>query len=124
MKRMYVTAKLNDEKNTNSLCSLVRKAGFIDYCFVREEKNYSNSEKLMIRAKEEIEKSDWLIIDISQKSTGRTIEAGIAYALEKKIAVIVKKGALVKDTMVGIADLVIEYSKLEDILLPLSKFAK
>lgn len=124
MKRMYITAKLNDEVNTNLLCSGVRDAGFTDYCFVRDEKNYSNAEELMIRAKEEIEKSDWLIIDMSEKSTGRTIEAGIAYALGKKVAVIVKKDTFVKDTMAGIADVVIEYSKLEDVILPLSKFAK
>lgn len=123
MKRMYVTAKINDEENTNSLCSLVSKAGFIDYCFVRDEKNYSNAKELMIRAKEEVEKSDWLLIDMSEKSTGRTIEAGIAYAIGKKIAVIVKKGTFVKDTIAGIADALIEYSNLEDIVLPLSKFA-
>lgn len=121
---MYVTAKINDEEKTNSLCSMVRKAGFYDYCFVRDEKNYKNVKELMLFAKREVGKSDWLLIDMSEKSTGRTIEAGIAYAMGKKIAVIVKKGTFVKDTIEGIADVLIEYSNLEDIVLPLSKFAK
>jgi nucleoside 2-deoxyribosyltransferase len=75
----------------------------------------------MKRAKEEIEKSDFLLIDMTDKPTGRAIEAGIAYALNKKIIVIMKKGTQIKDTTRGISEEVIEYNNLEDIVKPLTK---
>jgi len=66
----------------------------------------------MHRAKQEIAKSDALLIDVTDKPTGRAIEAGIAYALGKKIILIMKKGTKIKDTSRGIANVIIEYNKL------------
>lgn len=63
----------------------------------------------MQRTKQEIYKSDALIIDMTDKPTGRAIEAGIAYALGKKVILIMKRGAQIKDTSRGIADLIIRH---------------
>lgn len=122
--RVFVTASFGDDKeNTNNLCAVVKAAGFEDFCFVRDvenfEKKFSDTKKLMQQAKEDIEKSDALLIDMSDKPTGRAIEAGIAYALGKKIIVVMKKGTVIKDTTRGIADFIIEYEKIGDILTDL-----
>lgn len=78
----------------------------------------------MQRSKEEIEKSDALLIDMTDNPTGRALEAGIAYALNKKIVVIMKKGTRIKDTTKGIADLIIKYEKIEDITQKLKELDK
>ena len=124
MLRMFVTAPfLNEETKDqiNYLCSLVKKAGFIDYCFSRDEKEFADAQEMMSRAKEEIEKSDCLLIDMTDKPTGRALEAGMAYALGKKVVVIMKKGTQIKDTTRGVSTLVIEYNNIDEIVAPLSR---
>ncbi len=118
--RIFITASFGDSKeNVEKLCSVIKSAGFEDFCFTRDVENYQkmfdDPKELMRRAKEEIEKSDVLLIDMTDKPTGRAIEAGIAYALGKKIIVIMKKGTKIKDTARGIADEVIEYQNIGDI---------
>ncbi|TSC94786.1 MAG: Uncharacterized protein CEN87_320 [Parcubacteria group bacterium Licking1014_1] len=76
----------------------------------------------MRRTKEEISKSDVLLIDMTDKPTGRAIEAGIAYALDKKVILITKKGTQIKNIARGIASLVIEYDVIDNIVTPLKKW--
>lgn len=128
MPRMFITASFQGNENKYEiefLCSLIKKAGFVDFCFVRDVENYqkvfNNPKDLMVKAKEEIEKSDYLLIDMTDKPTGRAIEAGMAFALGKKVIVIMKNGTQIKDTTHGIADLIIEYDRIDDIIEPLSK---
>jgi len=126
--KVFITASFGDSKeNIENLCKIVRTSGFEDFSFIRDVENYkkvfSDPKELMSRAKEEIQNSDALLIDMTEKPTGRAIEAGIAYALGKKIIVIMKKGTVVKDTVIGIADLVIEYDTIGDISSKLKEFA-
>lgn len=125
--RIFITASFGDsQENIEKLCSLVRSAGFEDFCFLRDVENYQKifdeAKGLMQRAKEEIQKSDALLIDMTDKPTGRAIEAGIAYALGKKVIVIMKKGTTVKDTVIGISEAVIEYNEITDIVIKLKEF--
>lgn len=124
--KIFITASYKEGKNKNEierLCSLVNKSGFKDFCFIRDIENYQkifdNPKELMEKAKSEIAKSDVLLIDMTHKSTGRAIEAGIAFAQNKKIITIMKKGTKIKDTTKGISDAIIEYNKIEDIVEPL-----
>ena len=118
--KLFITASFGDTREAiEKLCGLVKDAEFIDFCFIRDIENYQkvffDSKELMQRAREEISKSDALLIDMTDKPTGRAIEAGIAYALGKKIIVIMKRGTKIKDTTVGIADAIIEYDVVDDI---------
>lgn len=124
--RIYITSSFGDSKEEiEKLCLIVRSAGFKDFSFIRDVENYEKTfddpKDLMRRAAEEIKQSDALLIDMTDKPTGRAIEAGMAYALDKKIIVIFKKGTRVKDTTVGIADALIEYDSIEDIAERLRK---
>ena len=119
--KVYITVSYGDSKETiEHLCSLVKQAGFEDFCFIRDVENYqkvfNDPKELMQKALETIKDCDALLIDMTDKPTGRAIEAGMAYALDKKIIVIMKKGTQMKDTTRGIADVVIEYERLEDIV--------
>jgi|TARA_B100002003_G_C14146773_1_gene551434 nucleoside 2-deoxyribosyltransferase len=127
--RIFITATFKEGENKEEigyLCSLIRESGFQDFCFIRDVENYKkvfdNPKDLMKRAKEEISKSDVLLIDMSNKPTGRAIEAGIAFDQNKKIISIMKKGTKIKDTTKGISNLIIEYETLSDIVKPLNSF--
>ena len=125
--KLFITVSFGDKKEeVERICSLARSVGFEDFCFVRDVENYEkifdNPKDLMRRAKEEIEKSDALLIDVSDKPTGRAIELGIAYALNKKIIVIMREGTPIKDTVRGVADLIIEYDDIADITVGLKEF--
>lgn len=127
MKRIFITASFKNGENKSEiekLCSLVHQAGWQDFCFIRDVENYqkvfNDPKELMKRAMEEIKKSDALLIDMTDKPTGRAIEVGIAYSLGKKIIVIMKKGTIVKDTVVGIADFIFEYENIGDIVKGIS----
>ncbi len=124
--RIFITASFGDSKeNIERLCHAVKAAGFEDFCFIRDVENYQkmfdDPKELMQRAREEIKKSDALLIDMTDKPTGRAIEAGIAYALGKRVIVIMKSGTKIKDTVRGIADEIIEYQEIEDISSALKK---
>lgn len=129
--KIFITASFEGENNKSEvekLCSIIKSAGFEDFCFVRDIESYkkvfTDPKKLMLRAKSEISKCDALLIDLTDKPTGRAYEAGIAYALGKKIIVIAKRGTNLKDTTRGIANIVIEYEQLEDISSSLVGLAK
>lgn len=117
---MYVTSSFGDSKEEiERLCLAVRTAGFEDFSFIRDvedfQKKFTDPKELMQRAEEEIKKSDALLIDVTDKPTGRAIEMGMAYSLGKKVVVIMRKGTAIKDTVRGVATVVIEYDSLEDI---------
>ena len=127
--KIFITASFQNGKNKTEiehLCALVKAAGFNDFCFIRDVENYrkmfNDPKDLMQRAKDEISKSDALLIDMTDKPTGRAIEAGIAYALNKKVIVIAKKSTQIKDTTKGIANLVLEYNAIDDIVTPLREW--
>jgi len=122
--KVFITASFRKGKNKEEieyLCSLVEESGFQDFCFVRDiEKPFDDPRKLMNKSKEEIEKCDVLLIDMTNKPTSRAIEAGIAFAQNKKIISIMKKGTKIKDTTRGISDAMIEYENIKDIVKPLN----
>ncbi|MFH0852853.1 MAG: nucleoside 2-deoxyribosyltransferase [bacterium] len=127
--RIYITSSFGDSNSkaeTEKLCSIVRSAGLEDFSFARDVENYQkifdNPRDLMKRSEDEIRKSDALLIDMTDKPTGRAIEAGMAYSLGKKIIVTMKKGTQIKDTTRGIADVIIEYDAIEDIITELKDF--
>ena len=122
--KIYITAPFRDWENKDEieyLCSIIRKSGFEDYCFVRDEKIFVDEYEMMKRAKEKIEKCDVLLIDYDGPTHGRMIELGMAYAMNKKIVVITKKWTQSKDTVRGVSDRIIEYEDIVDIIKPMSK---
>lgn len=127
--KVFVTATFKGETNKSdveNLCLIVREAGFEDFCFVRDVENYqkifTDSKELMRRASEEIALCDALLMDVTNKPTGRAIEAGIAYAKGKRVILIAKIGTTISDTLKGIADLIVDYEEIIDIVAPLKNW--
>lgn len=120
---MFITASFEHGKNKDEieeLCLLVKGSGFEDFCFIRDVENYGKvfdkPHDLMKRTAEEIEKSDYLLLDMTDKPTGRAVEAGMAYAMGKKVILIAREGTEIKDSVRGIAEAIIEYKEINDIV--------
>lgn len=122
--KMYITAPFRDWKNKDEieyLCAIIRKSGFEDYCFIRDEKTFDDEYEMMKRAKEKIKECGALLIDYDGPTHGRMIELGIAYAMNKKIVLITKKWTHIKDTVKWVSDSIVEYENIEDIIKPMEK---
>lgn len=130
--RIFITAPFKKGENKDyieKLCTSVRQSGFEDFCFVRDVEEYGESAQegvsMIARAKEEVSKSDVLLLDYDGPATGRMIEVGMAYAMKKKIIVIVKgKDSQIPNTVTGVSDCIIKYEVLEDIIEPMSNLLK
>lgn len=125
--KVFITASFKEgenKKEIEQLCLIVKNAGFEDFCFIRDVENYqkvfNDPKELMSRAREEIKKCDVLLFDATEKSTGRTVELGLAFSYNKKIVVVAKEGSVIKDTVLGVADAVITYNTIVDIQKDLS----
>jgi len=74
-------------------------------------------QELMRITFEEIEKSDFVILEMSEKGVGLGIEAGYTVAKKKPLIILIKNRLKLSNTMQGIADIVIRYDQPEDINL-------
>lgn len=126
--RLYITATFKGTANraeVEQLCALVAQSGWEDFCFVRDVEGwqhvFDDPRELMARALDTIRESDALLIDLTHKPTGRAYEAGMAYTLGKRVIVIAQHGTTLKATTLGIADAVIEYDSIADIVTPLAE---
>lgn len=124
--KIYIAVSFKDGNNDQEIdrfCKLVHDAGHEDFCFVRDVKDCRDDHELMQRDLEEVAKCDAFLINYDGPSDGRMIEMGMAYALGKKIIIITRKGTHLKDTVSGVADLIIEYDDLAEVVQPLLEFA-
>ncbi len=124
--RLYITATYRGTDNRaeiEHLCALVAQAGWEAFCFVRDVENwghvFDNPRELMARTLAEIDACDALLIDLTEKPTGRAYEAGMAYALGRRVIVIARRGTPLKATTRGIAAAIFEYDQIEEIVAPL-----
>lgn len=122
--KVYVTARFKgateQRESIEALCQAVHDAGMEDFCFIRDiehyEKLFDDPKELWIRSLEELRDCDALLIDVSDlPTTGRVIEAGMAWSMQKPIFVLARHDIAYKDAYDGIAALVIRYDTLQDI---------
>lgn len=130
--KVYISASQKDAEHKQTiedLCSAVRKAGLVDFCFIRDIQHYKNSEKnpkqLWAKVYDEIGASDAFLIDVSGHPTSsRLVEMGIAYALRKPVIVIERNGTHHKELFYGVSSDIIKYSDYDDLAKKLKKFEK
>ncbi|SHN88447.1 hypothetical protein SAMN02745215_05339 [Desulfitobacterium chlororespirans DSM 11544] len=69
----------------------------------------------------EIDSSNVVVIDITEKGVGLGIESGYAYAKGIPVYIVAKKGSEMSNTMLGISKKVFIYEELEDMVTMFSK---
>lgn len=86
-----------------------------------EYQNSYNPQELMQLTFEKIDICDLVIIDLTEKGVGLGIESGYAYAKGIPIITIAKKGSDISETLEGISEDVLFYSRIEDLEIILGK---
>ena len=131
--KVYITARFKgaseQREAIEAMCRAVREAGMEDFCFIRDIEHYSNffddPRELWQRSRDELRSCDALLIDASDlPTTGRVIEAGMAYAWGLPIFVLAQHGIEYKDAYDGIAACVIRYESLSDVTAQLKEYLK
>ena len=120
MKKAYLAISYANRnlfnKEVEVLSSLLKKNNYETQVFV-DNYNFKPDEenKMMKTAFKEIDSSDILIAELTTKSIGVGIEIGYAYAKEKPILYLRKKGAEYSTTAAGSSGFIIEYENENDL---------
>jgi len=114
-----------DSRNKDLIDSLVarlRSDGLEPICMASDVEKWGavqlSLKELMRRTFEEIDKSDLVILEMSEKGVGLGIEAGYAVAKGKPVIVLISERQELSGTMQGIADTVITYNSPQDVSIP------
>lgn len=101
------------------ICAILESRGFETSCVVRDIEKWGLEEfppdNLMKATFKEIDSSDLVLVEVSEKGVGLGIEAGYAYAKGIPVFTIAKKGSDISNTILGISKQVIIYEKIDDI---------
>lgn len=99
------------------LKTLLTNAGFTTYSFVFDfTDNSVTNQELMFQALKKIDESNVYVAEPIEGSHGIFLEAGYSKAHDKKIIYLHKTGTKAEQTLLGIADHVVEYQNDQDIL--------
>jgi len=121
--RAYLAIKFyEDHRNRQHIDALVdtfSRTGIELVCMQKHVERYGDVSltpaELMRRAFDEIEKSDFITVDTTEKGMGIGIEAGYAYKAEKPVVIIAKPREEVSTTLRGIAADILEYSSYDEL---------
>lgn len=101
------------------ICTILESHGYDTSCIIRDMEKWGSvkfhPDVLMNATFKEIDSSNLVVVEISEKGVGLGIEAGYAYAKGIPVVGIAKKGSDISNTMLGILSQVIMYEKLGDI---------
>ena len=127
MKKAYLAISYSNrslfENEVESLIKLFRKYNIELVVFVDKYNFKANQEKEMMKtAFNEIDKSDFLIAELTNKSIGVGIEIGYAFAKEIPIIYIRKKTSESSTTASGSSTYVVEYENAFDLCEEIEKF--
>ena len=122
-KRAYIGIKYyEDNRNQLEIAQLSRKleqAGYTTVCITRDDEKWGDvhlsPQELMQRTFAEIDQSDLIVMEMSEKGVGLGIEAGYAYAKGKYLLIVLQQERELSSTMAGIASKIIHYNTLEQL---------
>ncbi len=121
--KAYIAIKYHqDNKNRatiEDISAALEKNDVETVCIARDvecwgDVTFSPSD-LMRRSFDEIDASDVVIVDLTEKGVGVGIEAGYAHAKGKRIVTIARQGADISETLLGISHKVMVYGCLDDL---------
>jgi predicted phosphoribosyltransferase len=119
--RAYISAKYDsfaDRTFLERFCREIESLGLETFLLPRDEEKWFEKrlkgEALIEKIKEEIRKSDVLILEFSQGEVNTGVEIGQAFFLGIPIIIVTSRTAL-SPTMQGIADQVVRYTSMDDL---------
>jgi len=122
--RAYISVSYSNRKNIknvlNVITEVLQDTGIIPFVFI-DAYSFSTSEEkqMMAKAMLDIDSSDLLIAEVSDKAIGIGVEAGYAKAKGKPIIYLRHTDAEHSTTLAGISDYQIIYQSVEDLRINL-----
>ena len=119
--KAYIAIKFHKDysnKETVEVISRVFSAkGHETVCMIRDHEQEGKislaPRRLMTLAFQQIDSSDLMVADITEKGIGVGIECGYAYARNIPVIITARKGIEIPATLMGIYDSIIYYEDLE-----------
>ena len=103
-----------------ALTAVLQQASWQALVIVRDVEDWGaksfSPQELMAQSELAIRKSQAVFVEASQKGVGVGIEAGMAHALGIPVVVLAKTGTKVSPGLLGIAQEVLYYSQVSDLL--------
>ncbi len=122
--KAYISIKYREDSSNRGCIEKISFAlernGFETVCIARDIEKWGQVQlsphELMQRAFAEIDSSNLLVVDLTEKGVGLGIEAGYAYAKQIPIVVIARRGSDISLTLQGIAKELFLYDEFEDLV--------
>ena len=122
--KAYISIKYREDSSNKecveNISSALERNGFETVCITRDFEKWGQVQlsphELMQRAFAEIDSSNLLVVDSTEKGVGLGIEAGYAYAKQIPIVVIARAGSDISTTLQGIAKNLFLYDEFEDLV--------
>lgn len=122
--KVYISIKYREDNGNKDriqkISSALERNGFETVCIARDIEKWGQVQlsphELMQRAFAEIDSSNLLVVDLTEKGVGLGIEAGYAYAKQIPIVVIARRGSNISATLQGIAKKLSLYDEFEDLV--------
>lgn len=123
MMRAYLAIKYHSNNQNRMLIEQISAAlakhGFETVCITRDVEQWGQVHftptELMQRSFAEIEASDIVVVELTEKGVGLGIEAGYAYARGISLITIARKGSDVSTTLQGISQQVFLYDDFDEL---------
>lgn len=120
IKRVFVSYSYSNRDKYKDVHKILKEylhsKGVSVYAFVFDFTDTLSDFKMMQSALNEIDKSDMILVELTNKSVGVGVEAGYAKAKDKVVIYLHRKDSELQQTVNGIADYVIPYSTGDDIV--------
>ncbi|MDE0299876.1 MAG: nucleoside 2-deoxyribosyltransferase [Candidatus Poribacteria bacterium] len=121
--KAYISIKYHADNNNKeyieNITSALGRNGIETVCIARDIEKWGEVQmsphELMQEAFAEIDSSDLLVGDLTEKGVGLGIEAGYAYARQIPIVVIARQGSDISTTLQGIARKLFLYDEFEEL---------
>jgi nucleoside 2-deoxyribosyltransferase len=121
--RAYITVKYHEDnrnrEHIEAISSVLEERGFETVCITRDLERWGKVQfdagLLMERAFREIDASDIVVVDLTEKGVGIGIEAGYAAAKSIPIVTIARTGSPISETLRGISREVFTYNQYDDL---------
>ncbi len=113
----YHTDAANQEK-IQDIVEVLEESGFEVSCMTTKDYNRDEemeAEELMKETFEEIDSSDLMFVDLTEKGVGLGIETGYARSQGIPVYTIADKGSDISKTLEGISEEIIEYESPGDL---------
>lgn len=121
--RVYIAIKYHEDNSNREhierISSALGEHGFETICITRDLEKWGQVQfdlsTLMQRTFNEIDASDVVVVDLTEKGVGIGIEAGYAFAKNIPIVTIAKEGSDISETLQGISHKVFLYNRFDEL---------